>query len=127
MKKLSLLEVLEGIEDTRRNLSVQYPLHEVLFMLLVAVICGATSYVKVEMFAKSLDSDTLVQVVGSADTKTGTETRNFALAQNRANVVKNVLVNEYGVAADRITVNTKIDATDNVETSRSAILTLSVE
>jgi len=53
MKKLSLLEVLEGIEDTRRNLSVQYPLHEVLFMFLVAVICGATSYVKVEMFAKS--------------------------------------------------------------------------
>lgn len=53
MKKLSLLEVLEGIEDTRRNLSVQYPLHEVLFMFLVAVVCGATSYVKVEIFAKS--------------------------------------------------------------------------
>ena len=53
MKKLSLLEVLEGIDDNRRTLSVQYPLHEVLFMLLVAVICGATSYVKVEMFAKS--------------------------------------------------------------------------
>ena len=53
MKKMSLLEVLEGIEDTRRNLSVQYPLHEVLFMFLVAVVCGATSYVKVEIFAKS--------------------------------------------------------------------------
>lgn len=53
MKKLCLLEVLEGIEDTRRDQSVQYPLHEVLFMLLVAVICGATSYVKVELFARS--------------------------------------------------------------------------
>lgn len=53
MKKLSLMEVMEGIEDTRRGQSVQYPLHEVLFMLLVAVICGATSYVKVELFAKS--------------------------------------------------------------------------
>ena len=82
---------------------------------------------KVGMFAKSLDDDTLIQIVGSADTKTGTETRNYALAQNRANVVKNVLVSEYGVDADRITVNTKLDATDNVETSRSAILTLSVE
>lgn len=81
---------------------------------------------KVEMFAKSLDSDTLVQVVGSADTKTGTETRNFALAQNRANIVKTVLM-QNGVSEDRITVNTKMDATDNVETSRSAILTLSVE
>ena len=82
---------------------------------------------KVEAFAKSLDSDTLIQIVGSADSKTGTETRNFALAQNRANVVKNVLTNDYGVATDRISVDTKIDATDNVNTSRSAILTLSVE
>ena len=53
MKKLSLLEVLEGIEDTRRDRSVWYPLHEVLFIMLVAVICGAASYVKVEMFGKS--------------------------------------------------------------------------
>ena len=55
MKKLSLLEVLEGIEDTRREQSVWYPLHEVLFIMLVAVICGATSYVKVEMFGTSRD------------------------------------------------------------------------
>lgn len=82
---------------------------------------------KVAAFAKSLDNDTLVQIVGSADTKTGTETRNFALAQNRANVVKNVLVNDFGISADRITVNTKMDATGTVETDRSAILTLSVE
>ncbi len=53
MKKLSLQEVLEGIEDTRRGRSVWYPLYEVLFIMLTAVICGATSYVKVEMFGKS--------------------------------------------------------------------------
>ena len=53
MKKLSLQEVLEGIEDTRRERSVWYPLYEVLFIMLSAVICGATSYVKVEMFGKS--------------------------------------------------------------------------
>lgn len=53
MKKLGLVEVLEGIEDTRRERSVWYPLHEVLFIFLAAVICGATSYVKVETFGKS--------------------------------------------------------------------------
>ena len=53
MKKLSLQEVLKGIEDTRREKSVWYPLHEVLFIMLTAVICGATSYAKVEMFGKS--------------------------------------------------------------------------
>ena len=53
MKKLSLQEVLERIEDTRRERSVWYPLEEVLFIMLTAVICGATSYAKVEMFGKS--------------------------------------------------------------------------
>lgn len=53
MKKLSLSEVLEGIEDPRRERSVQYPLYEVLFMMLTAVICGATSYVRIELFAKA--------------------------------------------------------------------------
>lgn len=53
MKKLSLMDVLEGIEDTRRQRSVMYPLHEVLIIMLLAVICGATSYAKMEMFGIS--------------------------------------------------------------------------
>lgn len=56
MKKLGLLDVLEGIDDTRRGNSVIYPLQEILFIMLVAVICGATSYVKVEMFGKSKEN-----------------------------------------------------------------------
>lgn len=56
MKKISLMEALEGIKDTRREKSVIYPLHEVLFMMLSAVICGATSYVKIEMFARSKEA-----------------------------------------------------------------------
>lgn len=56
MKKMTLMEVLEGIEDTRRSRSVIYPLHEVLFIMLTAVICGATSYFQVEMFGKSKET-----------------------------------------------------------------------
>lgn len=52
MKKLSIAEVIEGIEDTRRSNSVIYPLNEILIIMLLAVICGATSYAKVEMFGK---------------------------------------------------------------------------
>ena len=87
---------------------------------------SATEKAKVEAFAKSLDTDTLVHVLGSADSKTGSETRNFALAKNRANVVKNALVG-YGVAEDRIETSSTVDATDNVLTSRSAVVTLSVK
>ena len=89
-------------------------------------VLSDTERAKVEAFAKSLDQDTLVQVLGSADSKTGTETRNFALAKNRANVVKNELVKN-GVSEDRIAVDSTIDATDNAKTSRSAVLTLSVK
>ncbi len=53
MKKVSLQEVLEGIEDTRRERSTWYSLYEVLFIMLTAIICGATSYAKVEIFGKS--------------------------------------------------------------------------
>ena len=56
MKKLSLQEVLEGIEDTRQERSVWYPLYEVLFIMLTAVICWATSYAKVEIFGKSKEN-----------------------------------------------------------------------
>lgn len=53
MKKFSLMDVLEGIEDTRRQRSVMYPLHEVLIIMLLAVICGAALYAKMEMFSIS--------------------------------------------------------------------------
>lgn len=91
-----------------------------------SVALTPTERAKVELFAESLDNDTLVQIVGSADSKTGSETRNFALAQRRAEVVKNILTNDYGIAEDRIETLTRIDATKDVNTSRSAILTLNV-
>lgn len=53
MKKLSLEEILEGIEDSRRKNSVIYPLYEILFIMLTAIICGATSYARIEMFAQN--------------------------------------------------------------------------
>lgn len=53
MKKLTLIDALEGIEDTRRSNSVLYPLHEILFIILTAIICGATSYARIELFAEN--------------------------------------------------------------------------
>jgi predicted transposase YbfD/YdcC len=56
MKKISLQEALEGLEDIRRARSVMYPLSEILIIMLLAVICGATSYAKIEMFGKSKEA-----------------------------------------------------------------------
>ena len=53
MKKISLAEAMEGIEDNRRERSVMYPLIEILMIVLLGVMCGATSYAKIEMFGVS--------------------------------------------------------------------------
>lgn len=82
---------------------------------------------KVQLFAESFtENDTLIHIVGSADSKTGTEKGNYKLAQKRADTVRDALV-KYGIAEDRISVDTVLDATEDPETSRSAIITLTVE
>ena len=53
MKKISIAEAIEGIEDTRRERSVMYPLIEILMIVLLGVMCGATSYAKIAMFGVS--------------------------------------------------------------------------
>jgi predicted transposase YbfD/YdcC len=84
MKKISLSEALESIEDTRREKSVMYPLHEILVIVLLAIICGSRSYKKIEIWGKSKeewlkkylklengipDGDTMRNVVKEIDTK----------------------------------------------------------
>ena len=78
----------------------------------------------VEMFAKNFAGhEAVIKVVGSADSKTGTKALNNKLAENRAAAVKDVLVKN-GISADQIKVEHVLDATDYVETSRSAIISL---
>lgn len=48
--------------------------------------------------------DQNVIVTGYADKNTGTAAYNMTLSEKRANAVKNMLVNTYGIAADRLTV-----------------------
>ena len=84
-----------------------------------------TTVITFPIFAETFkDDDTQIKLVGSADSKTGSETRNFALAQNRANVVKNVLVNDFGYNPDRITVETRLDVLADPEATRCVLSTV---
>lgn len=106
MKKISLTEALEGIEDTRREQSVMYPLAEILLIVILGVMCGATSYAKIEMFGKSKeewlkkfvklengipDACTLRNVVKEIDTS--------KLHEIFVEWMKNIVVNVFGVVA----------------------------
>lgn len=70
-----------------------------------------------------IPAEATVYVIGSADSKTGTETFNYDLAAKRAKVVKAALV-DLGLADDEIVIDVTLDATDNVRTSRSAVISI---
>jgi outer membrane protein OmpA-like peptidoglycan-associated protein len=129
-RKPETVEVVKTVTETKEVVVREthfVPRNTVITFTIGSATLSKVEKAKVELFAAGLAQDANVYIVGSADTQTGSEKRNNTLAELRANAVKDVLVNEYGVAADRIVVDTRLDATDNVETSRSAILTLTAE
>ena len=79
---------------------------------------------KLGVLAKVVRADEKVYLVGSADSATGTEKRNTDLANGRANTVKNILVNEYGISEDRIFTRTAFDTNSDAEASRAVVITL---
>lgn len=81
---------------------------------------------KVAEFANALEDSTKVFIIGSADSKTGSEARNLSLAEKRADVVKDALISN-GISADRISTTTQLDAANTPEVSRAAVLTLIAE
>lgn len=63
-------------------------------------------------------------ISGNADSKTGSARRNMQLSQKRADYVADVLVNQYGVNAERLTVvaNGGNDLFDNPQLNRATII-----
>lgn len=82
-----------------------------------------TEAAKLGVFARVLEDSEKVNVVGSADTATGSQSRNETLATLRAETIKNALV-ELGISEDRITVSTALDTNDEPSASRAAVLTV---
>jgi outer membrane protein OmpA-like peptidoglycan-associated protein len=79
-----------------------------------------TEMQRLDIFMANVDKDANIVIVGSADTKTGTENYNSDLANARAAAVKAILEqNGY----TNIQVTTKLDAYDTVELSRCATIT----
>lgn len=79
---------------------------------------------RLNFFARGIErpAQTKIKVTGSADTKTGSRVRNEFLAQKRAEVVKNVLVNTYGFKAENVSTEVILDIFDEPESSRVAVV-----
>lgn len=75
---------------------------------------------RLDVFMTNVDKDDSILIVGSADTKTGTESYNNELATNRADAVRTILEkNGY----THVHVSTKLDSYNTVELSRCATIT----
>ena len=51
--KRSLKEILEEVEDFRREKSVEHNLIDILIISIIATICGAAGYVQIHKFAEA--------------------------------------------------------------------------
>jgi len=89
---------------------------------------SATEAAHLETIADVINTgkaDTKYVVNGYADKKTGSAKRNMTLSQKRADYVADILVNKYGVCADRISTvaNGGVDLNSNPALCRTAIVT----
>ena len=80
---------------------------------------------KLNTFAKGLDRNMPIHVLGSADSKTGSLKRNNVLAQERADAVKDYLMKEFNFSDVRV--STQLDVNDLPAASRSAIVNVIVD
>lgn len=80
---------------------------------------SAAEMARLNMFMANVEKDAKITVVGSADSKTGSEKYNYALATLRAEEVKNILEqNGY----TNVTTDTKLDVSETPEFSRCAVV-----
>ena len=79
----------------------------------------AVENAKLESFVNGLDKNTEITVVGSADSHTGSASRNATLASKRAEVVANTLKN---LGYTNVTTSTALDVNENAEASRAAVV-----
>lgn len=74
-------------------------------------------------FVEDVQDDVIVYIVGSADSKTGTESFNYDLAGKRAKAVRDELV-KLGINENDIAIDTTLDGASTVKASRSASVTI---
>ena len=117
-------KVIEKVVEVERWAKAVAPNNIITFTIGSSTLSD-TERAKVVALAKGLNGDSFIEIIGSADSETGSEDGNYILARNRADVVRNILIKEFAIKDNHITTTIRLDATDDVLTSRSAILSVS--
>lgn len=83
--------------------------------------------IKLTRFVQAYNNDVRVNIVGSADSKTGTAKRNQYLSEKRAEAVKTYLTKSLGLAEENVVITTALDVDNNAEASRAAVVNIVLE
>lgn len=121
-------EVKVVVKTQVDTIVVEKPVVNNKFSTIITFKIGSSKLEKVELaklgvFAGVLAENEKVNIVGSADTATGSLKTNEKLSEKRAEAVKNALVN-LGVSADRITTSTALNTNAEPAASRAAVITV---
>ena len=91
--------------DGTGTMYTKEPLRVEIFFPISSNHVSITEYMKVKQIVNYMEEnpDSKVVITGYADKATGTAQFNKQISEKRANVVKDELINKYGISADRIT------------------------
>jgi outer membrane protein OmpA-like peptidoglycan-associated protein len=85
---------------------------------------SAVEKAKLGVLARAVRADENIFLVGSADSATGYPDSNYRLAEQRAQAVRESLIKDFGIEADRIYTRVELDTNELPAASRSVIITL---
>lgn len=125
VKEVPVEKIVETVRIEKQEIPTYFGRTFITFSIGSSVLT-TVERAKLAEFAKFVNEENVVYIVGSADTKTGSQNVNQRLAKRRAEVVKNALIKDFNIKPDRVVVETNFDEGESVETSRAAVLTLQV-
>ncbi len=121
-KLLDDLEAAKNIKPETIVITTEGKKQIVLFFDINKSKLNANELAHLKAFASTLKPDAKLTVIGSADSGTGNEKINTRLSTDRANVVADILVKEYGLSRDNITIQNTFDLFGNNPQSRATLV-----
>lgn len=115
--------IKEVVKENRVEVPVYMPANSYVTFSIGSAVINPVEKIKLKKWVESLPSKNDITIVGSADSKTGNAALNDKLAAKRAEAVKNVIINECGIDASRVNIETKIDVIPELAAaSRAAVM-----
>lgn len=115
--------VKEVVKENRVEVPVYMPANSYVTFTIGSAVINPVEKIKLKNWVSNVPEENAITIVGSADSKTGSQAYNEKLAAKRAEAVKKIIVDECGKDASKVNVETKIDVVSELAAaSRTAVM-----